>query len=49
VTGTLRRDEGGPDRFLASLAELHVAGRPVRWDAALPATGRLVALPSYPF
>ncbi|MCK9903802.1 SDR family NAD(P)-dependent oxidoreductase, partial [Frankia sp. Cpl3] len=49
VTGTLRRDEGDLDRFLASLAELHVAGRPVRWDAALQAPGRLIGLPSYPF
>ncbi|MEX5636080.1 SDR family NAD(P)-dependent oxidoreductase [Parafrankia sp. FMc2] len=49
VTGTLRRDEGDLDRFLASLAELHVAGRQVRWDAALPTPGRLIGLPSYPF
>ena len=27
VTGTLRRDDGGPARFLASLAEVHVRGR----------------------
>ena len=35
VTGTLRRDDGGPARFLASLAEAHVRGVAVDWAAVL--------------
>src|ERR1019366_9714741 len=35
VSGTLRRDDGGPARFLASLAQVHVRGIPVHWDAVL--------------
>ncbi|NUP33797.1 MAG: type I polyketide synthase, partial [Streptomycetaceae bacterium] len=31
VTGTLRRGDGGLDRFLSSAAELHVRGVPVDW------------------
>ncbi|AXK33718.1 SDR family NAD(P)-dependent oxidoreductase [Streptomyces armeniacus] len=31
ITGTLRRDDGGADRFLASAAELAVRGGPVDW------------------
>ncbi|MYX59779.1 acyltransferase domain-containing protein, partial [Streptomyces sp. SID8382] len=48
VTGTLRRNAGGWDRFLLSLAELHVAGVPVDWSAAFP-TARRVELPTYAF
>ncbi|HEY2264150.1 MAG TPA: SDR family NAD(P)-dependent oxidoreductase, partial [Streptosporangiaceae bacterium] len=48
VTGTLRRDDGGPGRFLAALAEVHVRGVPVDWTAVLPA-GRRVDLPTYAF
>ena len=48
VSGTLRRDDGGPARFLASLAGLHVHGVPVDWAAVLPA-GRRVDLPAYAF
>ena len=48
VAGTLRRDDGGPDRFLASLAEVHVRGVPVDWAAVLP-SGRRVELPTYAF
>ncbi|MER5556706.1 type I polyketide synthase [Streptomyces sp. NPDC002793] len=50
VLGTLRRDEGGMERFLLSVAELHVhsgAG-----DLATPLAGlpvRTVQLPVYPF
>ena len=48
VTGTLRRDDGGPARFLASLAAAHVRGVAVDWAAVLPA-GRRVDLPTYAF
>ncbi|MFI1377628.1 type I polyketide synthase [Streptomyces longwoodensis] len=50
VVGSLRRDDGGPDRFLLSVAEAQVAGVPVRLSAAFaddrPAP---VDLPTYPF
>ncbi|MEU5692336.1 type I polyketide synthase [Actinosynnema sp. NPDC020468] len=47
VAGTLRRDEGGLDRFRRSAAELWVRGVPVDWAGV---TGRArVALPPYPF
>ncbi|MET8983466.1 type I polyketide synthase [Streptomyces sp. NPDC004539] len=50
VVGTLRRDEGGPARMLASLAELHVGGVPVDWTAAYPqGPATPVALPTYAF
>jgi acyl transferase domain-containing protein len=48
VTGTLRRDDGGPMRALASLAEAHVRGVAVDWSAVLP-QGRRVDLPTYAF
>ena len=48
VTGTLRRDDGGPARFLASLAEVHVRGAAVDWAAVLGG-GRRVDLPTYAF
>jgi malonyl CoA-acyl carrier protein transacylase/acyl carrier protein len=48
VVGTLRRDDGGPARLLASLAELHVRGVPVDWTPAFP-DARRVELPTYPF
>ncbi|WP_232383002.1 type I polyketide synthase [Actinomadura violacea] len=48
VTGTLRRDDGGPARFLRSLAEAEVRGVPVDWTAVIPA-GRPVDLPTYAF
>ncbi|QBI54871.1 type I polyketide synthase [Streptomonospora litoralis] len=48
VVGTLRRDEGGLDRFLRSACELHVSGVAVGWDRLLPG-GRTVDLPTYPF
>ncbi len=48
--GTLRRDEGGPARFLLSAAEAFTAGLPVSWHAALPAyEGPRVDLPTYAF
>ncbi|MFB9909384.1 type I polyketide synthase [Allokutzneria oryzae] len=50
VVGSLRRNEGGPARFLRSVAEAYVNGAPVTWSAAfaeLPA--RKIALPTYAF
>lgn len=50
VVGTLRRDEGGPDRFLTSLCEAHVHGVGVRWERVFAGTGaRRVDLPTYAF
>ncbi|MFJ1797217.1 acyltransferase domain-containing protein, partial [Kitasatospora griseola] len=46
VTGTLRRDHGTPDEFLAAASRLFVAGVPVRWPFP---EGEPVALPTYPF
>ncbi|KJS61070.1 type I polyketide synthase [Streptomyces rubellomurinus] len=48
--GTLRRDEGGLDRFALSLAEAHTAGIEVDWDAFYAGTGATrVPLPTYAF
>ncbi|MGC0316522.1 type I polyketide synthase [Kitasatospora acidiphila] len=47
VAGTLRRGEGGPARFLTSLAELYVQGVPVSW--AFPESARRIELPTYAF
>ncbi|WP_345599988.1 type I polyketide synthase [Thermocatellispora tengchongensis] len=50
VLGTLRRDEGGPGRFLTSLAEAHVAGAEVDWTPCFAGTGaRPIDLPTYAF
>ncbi|HEX8646186.1 MAG TPA: SDR family NAD(P)-dependent oxidoreductase [Thermoleophilaceae bacterium] len=46
--GTLRRDDGGLDRFLLSLGEAHVRGVEVDWAPALQG-GRRTELPTYPF
>ncbi|MFD7669229.1 type I polyketide synthase, partial [Streptomyces sp. NPDC059788] len=46
--GTLRRDDGGADRLLASLAEAHVHGIGVDWTALLEPAQR-VDLPTYTF
>ncbi|MFJ7212994.1 SDR family NAD(P)-dependent oxidoreductase [Amycolatopsis sp. NPDC098790] len=46
--GSLRRDDGGLERFLTSLAEAYVRGLDVDW-LPLMAGGRLVDLPTYPF
>ncbi|MEU4205632.1 type I polyketide synthase, partial [Streptomyces sp. NPDC026294] len=48
VCGTLRRDDGGAERLLTSLAEAFVNGAPVDWQAVLPA-GQQVELPTYAF
>ncbi|WP_061289103.1 type I polyketide synthase [Herbidospora cretacea] len=45
VLGTLRRQEGGLDRFLLSLGQAHVTGVGVDWRT----TGTAVALPTYAF
>ncbi|AQA09285.1 hypothetical protein BV401_00980 [Streptomyces malaysiensis subsp. malaysiensis] len=46
--GTLRRDDGGPRRFLLSLAQLHTLGVGVRWEAVFGGA-REVELPTYAF
>ena len=50
VFGSLRRDEGGLERFATSLAEAHVCGVRVNWDAFFADSGaRRVDLPTYAF
>jgi acyl transferase domain-containing protein/acyl carrier protein len=50
VLETLRRDEGGAERFALSLAEAWANGVEVDWDAFFAGTGaRRVKLPTYPF
>ena len=49
VAGTLRRDDGGPARLLASLAQAHVRGAPVDWPARARRRGARVELPTYAF
>ncbi|MFG1675370.1 type I polyketide synthase [Micromonospora sp. NPDC049282] len=49
VVGTLRRDDGGPQRLLTSLAEAYVRGVPVDWSTVLPPTGTAADLPTYAF
>ena len=50
AVGSLRRDEGGLERFLASAADLFVHGTSVDWAAVFEGTGaRQVDLPTYPF
>ncbi|HWX43943.1 MAG TPA: amino acid adenylation domain-containing protein [Solirubrobacteraceae bacterium] len=50
VVGSLRRHEGGPDRFSTSLAEAWVHGVEVDWGALFEGSGaRRVGLPTYPF
>ncbi|MCX2971433.1 type I polyketide synthase, partial [Streptomyces marinisediminis] len=48
--GSLRRDDGGPERVLASLGEAFVAGVPVDWASFFTGAGtRPAELPTYPF
>ncbi|MBC3841092.1 acyltransferase domain-containing protein [Streptacidiphilus sp. 4-A2] len=50
VLGSLRRDQDGPALLLAAMAELHVRGVAVDWEAVLAGSGaRRVELPTYPF
>jgi acyl transferase domain-containing protein/acyl carrier protein len=50
VVGTLRRAEGGLDRFLTALAEASVGGVRADWAAVFAAAGaRLIDLPAYAF
>ncbi|MFI2208014.1 SDR family NAD(P)-dependent oxidoreductase, partial [Streptomyces sp. NPDC020192] len=50
VTGTLRRNEGGPARMLASAAQLFVHGVPIVWDGVFAGLSpRRVELPTYAF
>jgi acyl transferase domain-containing protein/short-subunit dehydrogenase/acyl carrier protein len=50
TVGSLRRDDGGIDRFLTSLAEAHVAGVDVDWSRLFDATAaKRVPLPTYAF
>jgi acyl transferase domain-containing protein len=46
--GTLRRDDGGSDRFWRSAGEAWAHGAPVDWARRFP-HGRLVDLPTYAF
>ncbi|MFE1554933.1 type I polyketide synthase [Streptomyces sp. NPDC058734] len=47
--GTLRRDEGGAQRFLASLAEAWTHGAPVDWQAVCDTPDAPADLPTYAF
>ncbi|WJD95489.1 type I polyketide synthase [Streptomyces antimycoticus] len=50
VIGTLRRQEGGPERMLLSLAQAHVHGAEVDWRALFAGRGAgRVDLPTYAF
>jgi mycoketide-CoA synthase len=50
VIGSLRRGDGGMDRFTASLAEAHVHGVEVDWATHFPGRDtRRIALPTYAF
>ncbi|MCD9141059.1 SDR family NAD(P)-dependent oxidoreductase [Streptomyces albireticuli] len=48
AVGSLRRDEGGWERFLLSAAEAFTYGVPVDWTTVLPGARR-VELPTYAF
>ncbi|QCX80415.1 Erythronolide synthase, modules 1 and 2 [Streptomyces sp. YIM 121038] len=47
--GSLRRDEGGEARLMASLAEAHTYGAELDWKALFPGTRATVELPTYAF
>ncbi|WP_190120564.1 type I polyketide synthase, partial [Streptomyces flavofungini] len=47
--GSLRRDDGGAARLLASIAEAHVHGAELDWKALFPGARATVDLPTYAF
>jgi acyl transferase domain-containing protein/acyl carrier protein len=47
--GSLRRDDGGPERFLASAAEAWVHGVPVDWSGVFPPDAQRIDLPTHAF
>ncbi|MDX3111685.1 polyketide synthase family protein, partial [Nonomuraea angiospora] len=49
AVGSLRRGEGGPDRFVRSAGEAFTAGVGVDWQRLLPGTGVGAELPTYAF
>ncbi|BBJ46211.1 hypothetical protein SSPO_089290 [Streptomyces antimycoticus] len=50
TTGSLRRDEGGPARFLSTVGRLFTEGVPVDWQPLFAEAGaRRVDLPTYAF
>jgi rifamycin polyketide synthase module 7/8 len=49
VTGSLRREDGGPRRLLSSMAELFVRGVAVDWTGLVPRTSTRADLPTYAF
>ncbi|MBD3011404.1 type I polyketide synthase, partial [Streptomyces sp. 5-10] len=50
AVGSLRRDEGGLERFVTSLAEAYVGGASVDWSTVFRGRGaRQVELPTYAF
>ncbi len=50
LLSTLRREEGGAERFALSLAQAHAAGVAVDWEAFFKgARAKRVPLPTYPF
>ncbi|MGR4884660.1 type I polyketide synthase, partial [Streptomyces sp. LARHCF249] len=49
VTGSLRREDGGLRRLMASMAELFVRGIALDWNRVLPRTSARVDLPTYAF
>ncbi len=51
IVGSLRREQGGIERFLTSLAEVYVRGVDVDWASIQAGTGtaQRVALPTYAF
>ncbi|MEV7096259.1 SDR family NAD(P)-dependent oxidoreductase [Amycolatopsis sp. NPDC051045] len=49
VTGTLRRTDGGLDRFLTAVAKAHVRGVSPDWGSFLAEGAKVVPLPTYAF
>ncbi len=49
VASSLRRDEGGPERFATSLAQTWVHGIDINWQALFDPDAKRTKLPTYPF